>query len=49
VGSAAATLELARRVRIEMPITEQVHAVLSAGRVTQDAIRELMERPLKQE
>jgi glycerol-3-phosphate dehydrogenase (NAD(P)+) len=49
VGSAAAALELARRVQIEMPITEQVHAVLSAGRVAQDAIRELMERPLKQE
>ena len=28
VGSAAATLELARRAGIEMPITEQVHAVL---------------------
>ncbi|HWX37862.1 MAG TPA: NAD(P)H-dependent glycerol-3-phosphate dehydrogenase [Candidatus Sulfotelmatobacter sp.] len=49
VGSAAATLELARRARIEMPITEQVHAILSAGRVTKDAIRDLMERPLKQE
>jgi glycerol-3-phosphate dehydrogenase (NAD(P)+) len=49
VGSAAATLELARRTGIEMPITEQVHAVLGAGRVTRDAIRELMERPLKQE
>jgi glycerol-3-phosphate dehydrogenase (NAD(P)+) len=49
VGSAAATLELARRVRVEMPITEQVRAVLAAGRVTKDAIRELMERPLKQE
>jgi glycerol-3-phosphate dehydrogenase (NAD(P)+) len=49
VGSAAATLELARRTKVEMPITEQVHAVLTAGRVTQDAIRELMERRLKQE
>jgi glycerol-3-phosphate dehydrogenase (NAD(P)+) len=49
VGSAAATLELARRAQVEMPITEQVHAVLSAGRVTKDAIRELMERRLKQE
>jgi glycerol-3-phosphate dehydrogenase (NAD(P)+) len=49
VGSAAATLELARRMGIEMPITEQVHAVLTAGRVTRDAIRELMERRLKQE
>ena len=49
VGSAAATLELARRAGIEMPITEQVHAVLIAGRATRDAIRELMERRLKQE
>jgi glycerol-3-phosphate dehydrogenase (NAD(P)+) len=49
VGSAAATLELARRAQVEMPITEQVHAVLTAGRVTRDAIRELMERRLKQE
>ena len=49
VGSAAATLELARRAGIEMPITEQVHAVLTAGRATKDAVRELMERRLKQE
>jgi glycerol-3-phosphate dehydrogenase (NAD(P)+) len=49
VGTAAATLELARRAGIEMPITEQVHTVLTAGRVTRDAIRELMERRLKQE
>jgi len=49
VGSAAATLELARRTKVEMPITEQVHSVLTAGRVTRDAIRELMERRLKQE
>lgn len=49
VGSAAATLELAQRVKVEMPITEQVHSVLTAGRVTHDAIRDLMERRLKQE
>jgi glycerol-3-phosphate dehydrogenase (NAD(P)+) len=49
VGSAAATLELARRAEVEMPITEQVHSVLTAGRVTRDAIRDLMERRLKQE
>jgi glycerol-3-phosphate dehydrogenase (NAD(P)+) len=49
VGSTAATLELARRAQIEMPITEQVHTVLTAGRVTRDAIRDLMERRLKQE
>jgi glycerol-3-phosphate dehydrogenase (NAD(P)+) len=49
VGSAAAALELAHRAGIEMPITGQVHAVLTAERATQDAIRELMERRLKQE
>jgi glycerol-3-phosphate dehydrogenase (NAD(P)+) len=49
VGSAAATLELARRTGVEMPITEQVHAVLAAGCATRDAIRGLMERRLKQE
>ncbi len=49
VGSAAATLELASRAHVEMPITEQVHAVLTAGRVPRDAIRDLMERRLKQE
>lgn len=49
VGSAAATLELAQRASVEMPITEQVHAVLTAGCVTRDAIRDLMERRLKQE
>jgi glycerol-3-phosphate dehydrogenase (NAD(P)+) len=49
VGSAAATLELARRAKIEMPIAEKVHEVLTAGRATRDAIRELMERRLKQE
>jgi glycerol-3-phosphate dehydrogenase (NAD(P)+) len=49
VGTTGATLELARRAKVEMPITEQVHAVLTAGRATRDAIRELMERRLKQE
>ena len=49
VGSAAATLELARRTGAEMPISEQVHTVLTAGRVTRDAIRDLMERRLKEE
>jgi glycerol-3-phosphate dehydrogenase (NAD(P)+) len=49
VGTAAATLELAGRAGVEMPITEQVHALLTAGRAPRDAIRELMERRLKQE
>ena len=49
VGSTAATLELAHSATVEMPITEQVHAVLTGDREPRDAIRELMERRLKQE
>jgi len=49
VGTTAATLELARKMSIEMPIAEQMHAVLYRGRAPRDAIRELMERRLKQE
>lgn len=49
VGTTAAARALARRLGIEMPITEQMYAVLYEGRSPQDAIRELMERPLKAE
>jgi glycerol-3-phosphate dehydrogenase (NAD(P)+) len=49
VGTTSATLALGRRHGVEMPITEQMHAVLNEGRAPQDAIRELMERRLKQE
>jgi glycerol-3-phosphate dehydrogenase (NAD(P)+) len=49
VRTTAATVELARRQAIEMPITEQMHAVLYQDRSPQEAIRELMERRLKVE
>jgi glycerol-3-phosphate dehydrogenase (NAD(P)+) len=49
VGTTAATLELGKRHGIEMPIAEQMHAVLDRGREPREAIRELMERRLKQE
>jgi len=49
VGTTAATMQLARRKNVEMPITEQMHAVLYEGRSPRDAIRELMERRLKNE
>ncbi len=49
VGTTAATLELARKAHVEMPITEQMFAVLYGGRTPRDAIRELMERRLKHE
>jgi len=49
VRTTAATLELARQHALEMPITEQMHAVLYQGRAPREAIRELMERPQKTE
>ena len=49
VGTTAATVQLARKLNVEMPITEQMHAVLYEGRSPKDAIRELMERRLKHE
>jgi glycerol-3-phosphate dehydrogenase (NAD(P)+) len=49
VATTAATMQLARRLNVEMPITEQMHAVLYEGRPPRDAIRELMERRLTHE
>lgn len=49
VGTTAAALALARKAKIEMPIAAQMHGVLYEGRSPQDAIRELMHRPLKAE
>jgi glycerol-3-phosphate dehydrogenase (NAD(P)+) len=40
-----AAVGLARRVGVEMPITEQMHAILQQGKPVQDAIRDLMGRP----
>ena len=49
VGTTAALLALARDHGIELPITEQVHSILHLGNSPQDAIRAIMERPLKRE
>jgi glycerol-3-phosphate dehydrogenase (NAD(P)+) len=49
VGTTAAAHELALAAGVEMPITEQVHALLYEGRAPRDAIRHLMERKLKGE
>jgi len=49
VGTAGALLALARDAGIELPITEQVDAILHHGRSPRDAIRSIMERPLKRE
>jgi glycerol-3-phosphate dehydrogenase (NAD(P)+) len=49
VNTAAPLLALAREHQFEMPITEQVDAILHAGKSPKDAIRDIMERPLKRE
>ena len=49
VGTTSATMALARRHNVDMPITEQMYAVLNEGRAPSAAIRELMERPLTKE
>jgi glycerol-3-phosphate dehydrogenase (NAD(P)+) len=49
VLTTAATLALARVHQVEMPITEQMDAVLHHGKSPREAIRELMERRLKEE
>jgi glycerol-3-phosphate dehydrogenase (NAD(P)+) len=36
---------LAKKMRVEMPITSQVHAILHEGKSPRDAIRDLMTRP----
>jgi len=40
-----AAVGLARQAGVEMPITEQMHAVLQQGKSVHDAIRDLMGRP----
>lgn len=49
VVTAAPLLALAREHQIEMPITTQVDAILHAGKSPKDAIRDIMDRPLKRE
>ena len=44
-----AARELARRKKVEMPITEQMHCILNEAKPPQEAIRELMTRPGKTE
>jgi glycerol-3-phosphate dehydrogenase (NAD(P)+) len=40
-----AAIGLAHKMGVEMPITEQMHAILQQGKSPKDAIRELMTRP----
>ena len=49
VGSTAAALGLAARYAVEMPITEQMDAILHHNKSSKEAIRELMSRPGRDE
>lgn len=49
VGTTVALLALAKENRIELPITQQVHGILHLGNSPREAIRAIMERPLKRE
>ena len=49
VETTSALLDLAAELQIELPITEQVHAILREGKSPADAIRDVMERPAKRE
>ena len=49
VRTTLAVRRLAARVGVEMPITDQVHAVLYEGRSAREAATELMTRPLRDE
>jgi len=49
VGTSLALVELAHEARVELPITEQVVAILHKGKSPRDAIRDIMERPQKPE
>lgn len=49
VKTAESAVALAARADVEMPITEQMHAILYRGKDPRVAVRELMERGLKSE
>jgi glycerol-3-phosphate dehydrogenase (NAD(P)+) len=49
VGTTAALIDLSREAGMELPITEQVDAILNHCKAPREAIRAIMERPLKRE
>jgi glycerol-3-phosphate dehydrogenase (NAD(P)+) len=49
VHTTRAALGLARKLCVEMPITEQMELILHEGKAPRDAIRELMLRPGRHE
>ena len=49
VGTTSALLALAREAKVELPITQQVQAILHEGKPPREAIRDIMERPQRPE
>jgi glycerol-3-phosphate dehydrogenase (NAD(P)+) len=49
IRSTSAALGLASRYGVEMPITQQMHAILHEGKSPNEAIRDLMSRPGRDE
>jgi glycerol-3-phosphate dehydrogenase (NAD(P)+) len=49
VKTTRAVKRLAAQLSVEMPITDEVHAVLYEGKTARDAAAELMTRPLRDE
>jgi glycerol-3-phosphate dehydrogenase (NAD(P)+) len=49
VETTSAAVDLARKYNVDLPITEQMDSILRRGRSPREAIRELMERTLKNE
>jgi glycerol-3-phosphate dehydrogenase (NAD(P)+) len=49
VNTTQATVALAKKLQVEIPITQQVHRILEGEVHPREAIRELMERSLKEE
>jgi glycerol-3-phosphate dehydrogenase (NAD(P)+) len=49
VGTTSGLLALSRENKIDLPITEQVDAILHQGKAPREAIRAIMERPQRRE
>lgn len=49
VGTARALLDLATEANVELPITDQVNAILHEGKSPAHAIRDIMDRPPRRE
>jgi glycerol-3-phosphate dehydrogenase (NAD(P)+) len=49
VQTTFAAMDLAAKLRVELPITRQMYAILKEGRDPKDALRELLDRSLKEE